>query len=472
MKLAEVLQDLDSSDITAILYSLKGNDSKRDSRLRDILKIIQSASFEITNEELTELLINKAYYIKPSLLRKDLHDLLEIVIHFIGIKHIENHPLSILRYKRKGIELLIRNEIGKKLSNHLGKEKGEFKSSSIDLIDEYILTRNEVDLANSTISLSIKSREDHIESLKYAYRSLKVVFHIEAFRLAIGELGRIFERSQPASLASIIPSIPSNDLLNTSNLLKFYNDLYKTLKVEKPLLKDISRLLDSFDKLMIKLPHDEFRTIYEGLMNYFIFQFNRGNDTFNFENFRIRKIAVEKGIYRDSIDTPVYRNICFMACRVQEYDWALQFANDYKHKLPLSEQTSAYSFNIARIYYYDKKYEEVIMTLRDVEYKDMTYNLNSKLILMMAYYELEEYDPLIAAIRAFKVFLRRRRNISQARKENFNGYCDVLFNIVRAEENRDKKRLQKASEILDSIPSIPSKDLLKRMIVEVGNKLI
>ncbi|MEL6123753.1 MAG: hypothetical protein AAFR14_08525, partial [Bacteroidota bacterium] len=86
------------------------------------------------------------------------------------------------------------------------------------------------------------------------------------------------------------------------------------------------------------------------------------------------------------------------------------------------------------------------------------------LMLMTSFFQMGEYDFVISTIRAFKVFLRRKKSISVARKKNFVGHCDVLYQIVLAIENRDKKRLHKAREILSMIPSIPNSGWLKGRI--------
>ena len=89
-------------------------------------------------------------------------------------------------------------------------------------------------------------------------------------------------------------------------------------------------------------------------------------------------------------------------------------------------------------------------------------------MLIAAFYELEEYEPLISTIRAFKVFLRRRRNISVKRKANFNDFCDALYNIIMAEEKRDVKRILKAREIIAANPAIPNSNWLLEKIDKLG----
>jgi hypothetical protein len=162
-----------------------------------------------------------------------------------------------------------------------------------------------------------------------------------------------------------------------------------------------------------------------------------------------------------------YRNIAATACQIKEFDWALEFVEKYKTELPIDLQESAYSFTKARIYGNMKNWDAVLSTLRNVEYEDIGYNLNSKLFMIMAYLELDEYDALDSFIKSFKVFLRRRRNIPVARKNAFYGFTTVVDHIMKAAERRDKKRIAKAYEEIESNKAIPNQDWLKEKISEI-----
>ena len=46
------------------------------------------------------------------------------------------------------------------------------------------------------------------------------------------------------------------------------------------------------------------------------------------------------------------------------------------------------------MYRYQNNFDKVLSLLRDVEYEDIGYNLISKAILIITYYELDELDAL------------------------------------------------------------------------------
>jgi hypothetical protein len=68
-----------------------------------------------------------------------------------------------------------------------------------------------------------------------------------------------------------------------------------------------------------------------------------------------------------------------------------------------------------------------MLLLREVEYRDLRYNLGAKTMLLQTYYELEEYEPLFSLTESFRQLLMRDKTMS----ENFRkGYYN-LFRLTR-----------------------------------------
>ncbi len=215
------------------------------------------------------------------------------------------------------------------------------------------------------------------------------------------------------------------------------------------------------------------KDIYINLLNLVILKVGRGHEEYERLLLQLFQFGLNNSLLLEQgkISPSIYRNIAFIAAKLKEYDWALAFVEKNKDALEDKYKETAYSFNRARILRQMGKYDLVIETLRNVEYEDITYNLNSKLILMISYFELEEYAVLDSFIKSFKVFLRRRRNIPKARKNAFYSFTKVLHNIMKAEERLDAKRLKAAAEDIAENTSIPNRDWLKEKI-EVMSRTI
>ena len=201
-------------------------------------------------------------------------------------------------------------------------------------------------------------------------------------------------------------------------------------------------------------------------MSYLIsFFINKGSLNYIQTLFKIYKYGVDNDIW--VIDIPAYRNIAYLSCATGDYKWALEFVENYKSILPKNDQESAYSFTKARTLWYAKDWEGVIRTLRNVEYKDIAYNLLARSYILTCYYELDEYEPLDSLIKSFKVYLRRKRNISKSRKNSYYNFITAIDHLMKASERRDYKRIMKSKEITETIPFASIKDWLTEKIEEL-----
>jgi hypothetical protein len=135
-----------------------------------------------------------------------------------------------------------------------------------------------------------------------------------------------------------------------------------------------------------------------------------------------------------------FKNIVTVALRVGENKWVLQFINRYKNLIPPAERENAYTFNLARYYFFEKKFDKVLPLLQDVKYSDIFYQLDSKTTLMKTYFELGEYLPLMALKESFRILLRRKKVISEQNRVNYMNFIRITMKLYRVDV-KDKKKL-------------------------------
>ena len=130
--------------------------------------------------------------------------------------------------------------------------------------------------------------------------------------------------------------------------------------------------------------------------SYCIKKMNQGNAEFYREFLNLSKDLLKTDILlaRGELNPWYFRNAVMASLRLNEYEWAEQFINDFENKLPTDFRQNAVSYNRALVYFYQKKYDKVIPLLQSVEYDDLVYNLSSKSILLAVYYELDADEAL------------------------------------------------------------------------------
>ncbi len=198
---------------------------------------------------------------------------------------------------------------------------------------------------------------------------------------------------------------------------------------------------DHYHKLMTLL--DEFSSffpeeivkdeLYMSAQNYCIKKINQGNQKFLKELFFLYQTLLKKEIIiaNGEISPWYFRNIVVVALRLGEYSWTEEFIIKYQNFLEEDFRRNTVTFNLAQLYFYQKKYGKVLEQLRNVEYDDITYNLNSKTMLMATYYELDDIDPLFSLMESFRTYLNRQKTLPVSKVRDYLNLIRFTKRLVR-----------------------------------------
>jgi hypothetical protein len=170
----------------------------------------------------------------------------------------------------------------------------------------------------------------------------------------------------------------------------------------------------------------EKRVLLTHLINYCIdTKINAGRQEYFQELFSLYQIALEQRIIfqGDQLNPQHYKNIITIGLYIKEYAWSEGFIQEYTHLLPKENQENALNYNLAKVYFQQGAYEQVIEQLREVEYQNISYALGSKWMLLKTYYELGEFRALDSLSESFRIYLRRNKLISKDLKQQ---YLNVL----------------------------------------------
>lgn len=164
------------------------------------------------------------------------------------------------------------------------------------------------------------------------------------------------------------------------------------------------------------LDFEEQRTLFTHLINYCIhLKINRGKTDFYQELFQIYSRALDLEILQEDRVLPVnhYKNLITLGLHLREFEWVESFIRNYSSLLPDEHQENAIKYNLAILHYHKEEYEKTIELLRDVELRDISLSLGSKLYLLRSYFELGEFVALDFLIDSFRIYLRRNRFLSR-----------------------------------------------------------
>jgi hypothetical protein len=210
----------------------------------------------------------------------------------------------------------------------------------------------------------------------------------------------------------------------------YYSHLTLLDESEESHYYKLRNLLDQYGQ---SIPQDEAIGLFDSALNYCIGKINKGNHAFQIEYFELFEDILKKEIFivNGELATWRFNNMVAAALRLDKLDWAESFIQKYHIYLSPESRANTYSFNLARVYRFQGKYSEVIKILQNVEYEDIGHNLISKAVLLITYYELQEFETLLHFTTAFRTFLNRHKNIPAARRQGYLNLIKYTRRLIR-----------------------------------------
>jgi len=214
-------------------------------------------------------------------------------------------------------------------------------------------------------------------------------------------------------------------------------------------------------------PNKQAKEIYTFAINYCIGKINKGKSKFLEEFILLNEDLLKKGLLTEGELSPwKFKNIVTAALRLDMFDWTKNFINKYHDKIPEGYRSNAVTFNMSKVYWYEKDYDKVIELLREVEYEDIFYNLDSKVILLITYYEVDEIEPLYSLLDSFRVFLNRHKEIKLDKRQTYLNLIKFVKRLTKIMPG-DQKAIDKLKKEVEETSGIANAKWLKEKIAEM-----
>jgi hypothetical protein len=217
-------------------------------------------------------------------------------------------------------------------------------------------------------------------------------------------------------------------------------------------------------------PRQQARNLYAFAINYCIRKINGGNLGYVPELLATYRQMLNAGLMFDEenmLSQFDYKNIVSVGLRADEMNWTEKFITDYKNSIPKASRQNAYTFNLAKLYFAKRKFDNVLPLLQDVVYSDIFYQLDSKTTLMKTYYELGEYLPMMGLKESFRILLRRKKLISAQNRVNYTNFMRFTMQLFRIDV-KDTKKLQELNKSITSSTNVADKGWLLEKLAELS----
>lgn len=228
-----------------------------------------------------------------------------------------------------------------------------------------------------------------------------------------------------------------------------------------------------------QLTTEEAKSMYDYAENYCIRKINSGQANYYQEFLDLYKVQLAQGtlLKEGYLSEQDYKNIVTAGVRTKDYDWTEAFIHNNKRALKASVRENAFIYNLAAFYYATKQYTKALRALNNVDFTELTYHLGAKDIQLKIYYDLGESEAFSSLVQAFRIYVKRNKQLSEYRKEVYFNYLKIAKKIEALKEKKayislDKFQKEKTAlnHEIQSIQNIANSDWIEAIWKVVGEK--
>ncbi|MEI6408015.1 MAG: hypothetical protein WCR52_01415 [Bacteroidota bacterium] len=375
--------------------------------------------------------------------RKYCSDLLKSIEAFMAA---ESQADSVEVQAMATLEYVVRHKVEPLFSTAFRQAKSSLAQKKYRTVDyfyyAYAAERQYYRMMDFDVKLDVRANIEEIS------KNLDLFYWIEKLKLYIAVLSQRKTGMHQYTLdfmAEIVLHLQNFPLDDAPELALYYYSFLTLYDAEN--VEHYYKLRSLLDVYGAEMPQQEAVELFDSALHYCTGKLNQGNRVFLQEYFDLFEDAVRKEVFIVNGELASWRlnNSVGVALRLGKLDWAENFIESHKQYLSPDTRINTYTFNLARVYRYKKQYHKVLDLLRNIEYEDIGYNLISKAMLTITYYELEELDALDSMLESFRVFLNRHKNIPQQTRviyQNLIKYTRKLMRMVPG----DKKAIAALQE--------------------------
>ncbi len=432
--LMEVNQLLRFSDFIASPYF---NTNKRVMALGQyIVEYMKTASIDyISHETLFKVTFPGEPY-QDNKLRAMLSIVTKLAEEFLVAEHVKANSAVKQQLLLQSTRLI---DDAKLYQGQLNKSYEMQQQSNYRDID-YYFAHHQVEEAN--YNFAVKNKDKDIgKSLTNMLGNLDLYYLSKRLKYSCESINRrnILGEDQGYMDLTLISDLLNHHELNLPPVALIYRQILFLFEEEEHTdhFYKLIDLLRQYDPLFTR---DELKVMYGYAMNYCIRKINAGKSVFLQEIFNLYKTLLEQDIIFEGryISQWDYKNIVTTGLRLNDIEWTAGFVTKYKTMLHPDVRENAYAYNYANLSYFKRDYEITMQLLQQVEFTNDSYLLSSRSLLLKSYYELEEYELLNSQSEAFKLYLRRNKQLPDYQKSLYKNMIKYIVKLSRYKASGQK----------------------------------
>jgi hypothetical protein len=192
------------------------------------------------------------------------------------------------------------------------------------------------------------------------------------------------------------------------------------------------------------LSADEKRFHFGRLIRYCMLKREAGDKhtKFDLELFNIYELILKNEIFKSSVTNymPVelYRSILLNALRLKKYKWTIEFIKKYSKSLKPDKSKNIFYYSEAEYYFHRRMYKDARHNLQKITFDEFMYKMDYRNLMLIASYELKEYESVIDMIDSYKHFLNTDDTLSGNSRKRHRRFINLIRTLVMHKTSANK----------------------------------
>lgn len=297
--------------------------------------------------------------------------------------------------------------------------------------------RQRYDLAAQQHDHNVRSSNRSTQAgLQAALEALDEEYLANKLRLAAAAINRAIvlgEASELPLLPEVLAFIDAApQVVFAGGLVEVYRLTLRTLQAEHDHAA-FDALLHLLAQGQEHLPQSTLAELYAFALNYCVRMVNLAEPGFDAQLYALYTLLIDRGYLLEKGELPVqhYKNYITLGLRLGHHAAIATQMHSIALLLPSSIRPNAVLFSEAALAFLVGDHRRALKLLQQVEFVDVYYHLDAKSLLLKAWYEQGEVEPLISLIESFKIYLRRSRKISEYQRMTYRNQIKVVQMLLR-----------------------------------------
>jgi hypothetical protein len=125
-----------------------------------------------------------------------------------------------------------------------------------------------------------------------------------------------------------------------------------------------------------------------------------------------------------------------LGLRLQKFAWTEPFIKKYTDILEEEYRLNAFNYSLADLSYHKQEIPTALTHLRELEFTDIFFTLDAKIMLLKIYYDNEEEEALLSLLTSFKIFLKRNKLILNEVRSTYENFINLLSQILKSKKDK------------------------------------